>query len=512
MHQQLGSRQQPILLSASVVMSITGLVVLLAGGPQSVQGRTATDGYRNYLCAIRDSDNELVSCAGSGTSLSLHYNSMSSIHAGAFDGLSALTRLSLSYNSISGIPAGLFDGLSVLTQLGLAYNPTSSIPAGLFDGLSVLTQLNLYNTAISSIPAGTFDGLSALTRLLLYSNAISSISAGTFDRLSALTELSLRNNPFTSVPCDWGVNTAVTTNLQLPAGVLLANCVPLPTHPPSTVSLTAGPAASPTASDPTATPTVPPTTSEPTTLPTQSVPSAPQSTSREGGDDGDSIIIIIMVVLAVVMLLVGVTLFFIVRCRSKTVAAGHELDDWDERQRAGLVDIANPVFRRDDALAARAAQETPVSQAGHLHVGLVDASAGHAALDPGRTRYASVDDPGVSAQGRRPGPDPRAHARPVGVDAGNAHGSLMPTYVQATPVAGGRPADPEYAHLDRDGAPAYASLMPTYGQVMPVARGRPADAKYANLDRGGAPAYASLTPVYGQAPFRPPGTADHSHM
>ena len=52
------------------MMSITGLVVLLAVGPQSAQGRTATVAAGNYACTIRDSDNELLSCAGSGTTLS----------------------------------------------------------------------------------------------------------------------------------------------------------------------------------------------------------------------------------------------------------------------------------------------------------------------------------------------------------------------------------------------------------------------------------------------------------
>ena len=49
------------------MMSITGLVVLLAVGPQSAQGRTARNG--NYACTIRDSDNRLHSCVGSGTAL-----------------------------------------------------------------------------------------------------------------------------------------------------------------------------------------------------------------------------------------------------------------------------------------------------------------------------------------------------------------------------------------------------------------------------------------------------------
>ena len=52
-------------------LSITGLVVLLAVGPQSVLGRNVTThlnygttrtGAGDFACMIRDSDNELVSC------------------------------------------------------------------------------------------------------------------------------------------------------------------------------------------------------------------------------------------------------------------------------------------------------------------------------------------------------------------------------------------------------------------------------------------------------------------
>ena len=57
--------RKPIKIIRSAVRSMTaGLVVLLAVGPQSVQGRNVT--YDNYVCTIRDSDNELVSCTGSG--------------------------------------------------------------------------------------------------------------------------------------------------------------------------------------------------------------------------------------------------------------------------------------------------------------------------------------------------------------------------------------------------------------------------------------------------------------
>ena len=122
-----------------VAMISIGLVVLLAVGPQSVQGRAATSG--NYACEIRDSDNELLSCTGSGTRLFLPRNAISSIQAGAFDGVSALTRLYLYSNAISSIQAGAFDGLSALAGLFLYENAISSIQAGAFDGLSALTEL-----------------------------------------------------------------------------------------------------------------------------------------------------------------------------------------------------------------------------------------------------------------------------------------------------------------------------------------------------------------------------------
>ena len=50
-----------------VAMISIGLVVLLAVGPQSVQGRTVT--HSGYTCTIHDSNNTLLSCAGSGSDL-----------------------------------------------------------------------------------------------------------------------------------------------------------------------------------------------------------------------------------------------------------------------------------------------------------------------------------------------------------------------------------------------------------------------------------------------------------
>ena len=71
-------------MPCSSVLSIMGLVVLLSVLPPSVQGRTATDwSTDNHVCSIRDSDDALRSCAGSGSALYLHANDMSSVQAGA---------------------------------------------------------------------------------------------------------------------------------------------------------------------------------------------------------------------------------------------------------------------------------------------------------------------------------------------------------------------------------------------------------------------------------------------
>ena len=52
-------------LSSVLTLSITGIAVLLAVGPQSAQGRTVIS--RGYNCTISDSDDALLSCAVAGS-------------------------------------------------------------------------------------------------------------------------------------------------------------------------------------------------------------------------------------------------------------------------------------------------------------------------------------------------------------------------------------------------------------------------------------------------------------
>ncbi len=112
------------------------------------------------------------------TSLDLSNQSISSLKAGDFSGLTSLTHLRLYNNSISDISA--LSDLTSLTWLFLSNNSISDISA--LSGLTKLTRLTLYDNSVSDISA--LLDLTSLTWLHLYDNSISDISA-----LSALTEL-----------------------------------------------------------------------------------------------------------------------------------------------------------------------------------------------------------------------------------------------------------------------------------------------------------------------------------
>ena len=132
--------------------------------------------------------------------LSLQSNQLSSLPAGIFDNLTALTELLLANNNqLSSLPAGIFDNLTALTTLRLDWTALT-LPAGIFDNLNTLRTLNLYNSQLSSLPAGIFDGLTALTTLDLNNNQLSSLPAGIFDELTALSHLDLQRNQLSSLP------------------------------------------------------------------------------------------------------------------------------------------------------------------------------------------------------------------------------------------------------------------------------------------------------------------------
>ena len=78
--------------------------------------------------------------------------------------------LDLNYLSITTLAAGDFDGLTALTQLWLAHNALTTLPAGVFDDLTSLTTLTLNDNSLATLPAGVFQPLTSLTTLALHSN------------------------------------------------------------------------------------------------------------------------------------------------------------------------------------------------------------------------------------------------------------------------------------------------------------------------------------------------------
>ena len=140
--------------------------------------------------------------------LNLANNSFTTLPAGVFTGLTALTTLRLDHSELTSLPAGVFTGLTALTTLRLEKTQLPSLPAGVFTGLTALTTLRLdgddeplsVRQALTSLPAGVFAGLTALTTLVLQNNELTSLPAGVFAGLTALNSLELNHNDLTSLP------------------------------------------------------------------------------------------------------------------------------------------------------------------------------------------------------------------------------------------------------------------------------------------------------------------------
>ena len=103
--------------------------------------------------------------------------------------LAAITFLNLYDKSISSLKAGDFNGLTALSTLGLTFNSISDISA--LENLTSLTTLFLHENSISDISA--LENLTSLIYLSLYNNSISDVSA--LENLTSLVWVSLTGNP-----------------------------------------------------------------------------------------------------------------------------------------------------------------------------------------------------------------------------------------------------------------------------------------------------------------------------
>ena len=139
------------------------------------------------------------------TSLILYKNRIETLSEGIFGGLFSLSYLRLYGNKIAALPERIFQGLSSLEQLDLEKNEIAALPERIFEGLP-LRKVYLDFNKISSVPEATFQGILSftesdtgkvkhyLTSLSLASNKIAILPEGVFRGLSSLSDLYLKNN------------------------------------------------------------------------------------------------------------------------------------------------------------------------------------------------------------------------------------------------------------------------------------------------------------------------------
>ena len=203
-------------VNRKIVVSIVAVMLLIYGiqGTDYVQAQgnapeltpvsDRTQQVRDTIVALVpgvDSANDVTaSHLALITNLNLSDQSITTLKAGDFDGLSSLRSLSLAKNTLSSLPAGIFSGLSSMSSLDLRSNTLSSLPDGVFSELSSMGRLNLSYNSLDSLSANTFSGLSALTGLDLGNNQLSSLPADIFSGLSSMNWLSLSSNQLSSLP------------------------------------------------------------------------------------------------------------------------------------------------------------------------------------------------------------------------------------------------------------------------------------------------------------------------
>ena len=128
--------------------------------------------------------------------LRLGAENITTLAAGDFDGLTALTTLRLRGNSLSTLPAGVFDGLTALTTWSWAATLCPRFPPGCStadraDDAGSAHQLSVHASRRGVRQADRADVAD------LHNNSLSTLPAGVFEELTALTTLRLRlqDNP-----------------------------------------------------------------------------------------------------------------------------------------------------------------------------------------------------------------------------------------------------------------------------------------------------------------------------
>ncbi len=160
--------------------------------PLSERTQQVRDAIVAAVPGVSSADDVTAAHLAAITELDIRGSGISSLQAGDFNGLTALTDLDLRNNSLIDISA--LENLTNLTYLTLRDNSLSDISA--LENLTSLTSLNLgNNTSISDISA--LEHLTNLTLLYLYNTSISDIS--TLQHLTNLTTLELSGTSISDI-------------------------------------------------------------------------------------------------------------------------------------------------------------------------------------------------------------------------------------------------------------------------------------------------------------------------
>ena len=130
------------------------------------------------VAAVTDNDSNVSNCSQvtqahlAGVTGEFLVRGLTSIGAGDFAGLSAITGITLTGSGIETLPAGLFDGLGPFTRLGVRVGLTH-LPKDIFRGLGdTLTVLSLAGNQLAAggLPDGIFEPLTKLNSIDLTGN------------------------------------------------------------------------------------------------------------------------------------------------------------------------------------------------------------------------------------------------------------------------------------------------------------------------------------------------------
>ena len=155
-----------------------------------------------------------------------------------------ITSLFLNGQSITTLKADDFAGLTSLVELRLYDNQLSTLPADLFDGLSSLTTLYLNGNQLSSLPEGLFDGLSSLATLYLYGNSVDplpltlSLEQVGADQVKAVAPIGAPFEIVLPISVTNGRLSGGATTLTIPAGSVASASLTVVSTPGTTAAIT----------------------------------------------------------------------------------------------------------------------------------------------------------------------------------------------------------------------------------------------------------------------------------